>query len=430
MSSVKCPNCNLINFATALMCRRCGYLFHAQAEGATMPNPAPAAHTSFGNGGGGIEGGEDQSAQQQSFYTEPQTVHTPPAGFGQTPHQSYGSANYRQNHQQHQYYRQPYQSFQTPKLKSGLAITSMILGLVGCLITAPIGLILGIVAVMKANRKPHEYGGKGFAIAGIVLNCIGLLFIPIVAAIAIPNLLAARRAANEASAISTVRTLSAAEKTYMASMYGKCGDIQALVATKLIDLSLSKGEKHGYRFMVVNLPTGGCEIHATPLTTSQGNRSFFYSTVDGVIRAAKKNGSPADAADAPLNTDVSDTEDNELPWGQPPSERGAMKNLRTLFGAEMTYQATVGQGKCTDLQTLGLQGLISKELADGSSEGYRYAVKNVAFSSTSSAQGCELTATPISDSYQARSFFVGSDGVMRGKMKNGALADKSDPPIE
>jgi type II secretory pathway pseudopilin PulG len=308
----------------------------------------------------------------------------------------------------------------------------MVLGLVGCLLTAPIGLILGIIAVVKANRYPREYGGKGFAIAGIALNSLGLLFVPIILAIAIPNLLAARRAANEASAIRTVRTLAQAEQSYMTSMSGKCGDIQSLIAGKLIDVSLANNEKNGYRFMVVNFPAGGCEIHATPLTTSHGTRSFYYSTLDETIRAADKKGLAADANDLPLDSGFSDTtgqpqsaaeSDNETPWGQPPSERGAMANLRTLHAAQMTYAATAGNGNCTDFAGLAREKLIKTDLADGISDGYRFAVKNL------TPYGCELTATPISKSYSSRSFFVGADGAMRGKAKNGLPADKNDPPV-
>ena len=80
----------------------------------------------------------------------------------------------------------------------------MVLGILGFLtaflliglLFAPIGLILGIVALAKIKKKPHIYGGQGFAIAGIVTSSMIVLIFPIIAAIAIPNLLAARRMAN------------------------------------------------------------------------------------------------------------------------------------------------------------------------------------------------------------------------------------------
>ena len=193
----------------------------------------------------------------------------------------------------------------------------MVLGILGFvtsiflvgIVFAPIGLILGIVALVKANKKPHIYGGKGFAIAGVVMGAMVTLFIPIVLAIAIPNLLAARRMANEGSAISTLRTLAAAEETLMSVAGTKsCGDLRTLGAKQLIDPVLANGEKSGYRFTVVDLPvtSGGCEIHAVPSTTSgvssTGIRSFYFSTEDGILRAADKKGKLADKTAAPLDT--------------------------------------------------------------------------------------------------------------------------------
>jgi type II secretory pathway pseudopilin PulG len=425
MSSIKCPQCNLTNFKSAVACKRCGHFFQSPPESITAANDV-STQTSFGGGSGG--GGQNAFAASSAGHQQSAGFAPTPQAFDSTPNQNH----YYQRQQLPPPYSTHYQNYQAPKLKSGLAITSMVLGLVGCLLTAPIGLILGIIAVVKANRYPREYGGKGFAIAGIALNSLGLLFVPIILAIAIPNLLAARRAANEASAIRTVRTLAQAEQSYMTSMSGKCGDIQSLIAGKLIDVSLANNEKNGYRFMVVNFPAGGCEIHATPLTTSHGTRSFYYSTLDETIRAADKKGLAADANDLPLDSGFSDTtgqpqsaaeSDNETPWGQPPSERGAMANLRTLHAAQMTYAATAGNGNCTDFAGLAREKLIKTDLADGISDGYRFAVKNL------TPYGCELTATPISKSYSSRSFFVGADGAMRGKAKNGLPADKNDPPV-
>ncbi|HLM02703.1 MAG TPA: DUF4190 domain-containing protein [Pyrinomonadaceae bacterium] len=405
MSTIRCPQCNLTNFATAVACKRCGYFFQPPAEGATAPIAAPP-QTSFGSGG---------EHQQQAFNEFQPAVaassssYTPQPQFGAQPGQNY--------------YQPQYQVYQSGKQKSGLAIASLVLGLIGCFFASPVGLILGIIAVVKANRRPHEYGGKGLAIAGIVLNGLGILFLPVIVAIAVPNLMAARRAANEAGAIATMRAISDAEHKYMASMSGICGDIQTLIAGKLInDLSLAKNEKNGYRFMVANLPGKGCEIHATPLTTSHGTRSFFYSTEDRVMRAADKKGLPADKKDLPLDSRFSGSREDSSPWGQPPGESSAISALRTLHGAEATYAATNGMGSCGTLQDLANSQLIKNDLADGEANGYRFAVKKI------SQFGCELTATPISGT-SARSFYIGNDGVVRGKAKNGVPADKNDPPI-
>lgn len=165
-----------------------------------------------------------------------------------------------------------------------------------------IGLILGIVALVKSSRKPMVYGGKGFAVAGVVLSGLTVLTLPVIAAIAIPNLLAARRSANESSAISAVRTLSAVETSYMVTASSsKCADLKELGAAASIDSVLASGEKMGYRYQIVNSPFGGCEITATPMSASVGTRSFYFSTEEGIIRAGKKNGERADKNDLPIN---------------------------------------------------------------------------------------------------------------------------------
>ena len=57
--------------------------------------------------------------------------------------------------------------------------------------------------------------GDGLALTGLILGYISVCyFIPIILAIAIPNLLRARISANESAATSTVRTINTAQITY------------------------------------------------------------------------------------------------------------------------------------------------------------------------------------------------------------------------
>lgn len=129
---------------------------------------------------------------------------------------------------------------QRPAVRQGMAITSLVLGILsvpslGCLgIGALLGVVLGIVALVRANREPEVYGGKGFAIGGIVASALSLVvMIPlagIVAAIAIPSLLRARVSANEAATIGDIRTVISAEAAYQSVSGGYYGPPECLAA--------------------------------------------------------------------------------------------------------------------------------------------------------------------------------------------------------
>jgi type IV pilus assembly protein PilA len=96
------------------------------------------------------------------------------------------------------------------------------LGLLG--IGALLGIIFGVVALVKASQEPETYGGKGLAISGIVASAASVIVMPfvlgIIAAIAIPSLLKARIVANEAAAVGDLRTLISAESAYHSATGG------------------------------------------------------------------------------------------------------------------------------------------------------------------------------------------------------------------
>jgi type IV pilus assembly protein PilA len=144
---------------------------------------------------------------------------------------------------------------------------------------------------MKAKVKEN-----GFSLIELL---IVVAIILIIAAIAIPNLLRARIAANEASAVASIRTVNTAMISYNSAYptVGFASNLSTLGGTScspptsaggcLIDSQLASGTKSGYSFSALGSggpPAGTYQVVGTPITPNQTGTRYFCSFGDAVVR--------------------------------------------------------------------------------------------------------------------------------------------------
>jgi len=272
-----CRNCGTTNPDTSQYCSKCGNPLSSSAAQMTPP-PPPAAGGSFV---------------------------TPPPFTGDAP-------------------------------TSGKAIASLVFGIFTFIFPASImAIIFGHMANSEIRKSAGRLRGQGLATTGLVLGYLGILMIPfllIVAAIAIPNLLRARVAANEASAVGSLRTINTAAMIYATKfengypsglhvMGGSTAGNSNCNRAGLLDISLAAGHKSGYVFTYTpQFPDGAAEpvispragakgctaggvsgytVTANPMQPGTTGQRCFFTDQTGVIRFSA-NGVSATADSPPL----------------------------------------------------------------------------------------------------------------------------------
>ena len=151
---------------------------------------------------------------------------------------------------------------------------------------------------------------QGFSLIELL---IVVAIILIIAAIAIPNLLRSRIAANQASAVGSLRVITTAEVSYastfnlgyspnLASLGPPSSGNPTTSAAGLIDSVLANGAKSGYQFVYsatsVNGIVSAYQVNANPLTPGSTGQNYYFTDHSGIIR--QNDSGTASATDSPL----------------------------------------------------------------------------------------------------------------------------------
>lgn len=232
-----------------------------------------------------------------------------------------------------------------PLQPNKVALVSMILGIIGLMalpLTCGVSLglsipaaVLGYLGNRKIRRFPHQFGGTGFAYAGMITGGIGMVIAPVVLAMTVPNALAARRAANQEAALQAIINIGSSQSAYRSGLGAGnfANSLEELDAGKKLApatlLLRNRGQMHGYelvkfevipgsrnvmpRFQAIIAPVRKIGIWRT------GDLSYFVNE-SGVVRQSKAADGLPNEFSNPVDVSFPFDMDNPPPFIMVPRE--------------------------------------------------------------------------------------------------------------
>jgi hypothetical protein len=119
----------------------------------------------------------------------------------------------------------PQQPHFQPKT-SGLAIASLVCGILGLIcipiLPALLGLIFGIIAIRKINGSGGGVGGKGLAVGGLITSVIGvIIYVALFALMLLPALSKAKGKANRMKCANNLSTINKCYQSFATEIDGQ-----------------------------------------------------------------------------------------------------------------------------------------------------------------------------------------------------------------
>lgn len=179
--------------------------------------------------------------------------------------------------------------------KTGLAVATLVLGILEMLSAIPIfgitAIVTGIMALVKMRREPDVHGGRGMAVVGLACACVGLLCVtPVLISMIRPVLSSTRETSRRFACESNVRMIGNALLIYQYDNPNQgLPPLERLVDLNLIDAQAlicpsSKSTTPSYQLRHVRGPDAANDVLLfEPLENHEGKGGHLLFA-DGHIR--------------------------------------------------------------------------------------------------------------------------------------------------